>query len=238
MRAVPLVGARKPVIIFMVVDLPAPLGPRKPSTSPRPTVNDTLSTARMGPNLLERFWMAIMSVMAASWRFVLFLVQRNRRGTPGWPPDVSNQAVFSRGCIINSKLCGSEINRDEAAPILTNSVADPISPQAAKLLSTELFFLRKKALTGRVPSRTKPAPRNGVSRKREVPAARCFLTSSSRGRDARAAAWERFSHGSARCHPNLVGPSSKGSDQVLCVEIELVRISLMLGLGFRPRTWR
>ena len=29
------VGARKPVIIFMVVDLPAPLGPRKPSTSPR-----------------------------------------------------------------------------------------------------------------------------------------------------------------------------------------------------------
>ena len=33
--AVPAVGARKPVIIFIVVDLPAPLGPRKPSTSPR-----------------------------------------------------------------------------------------------------------------------------------------------------------------------------------------------------------
>ena len=43
--AVPAVGARKPVIIFIVVDLPAPFGPRKPSTSPCGTVNDTSSTA-------------------------------------------------------------------------------------------------------------------------------------------------------------------------------------------------
>ena len=34
MRALPASGSRKPVSIFMVVDLPAPLGPRKPSTSP------------------------------------------------------------------------------------------------------------------------------------------------------------------------------------------------------------
>ena len=32
--ALPEVGARKPAIIFIVVDLPAPLGPRKPSTWP------------------------------------------------------------------------------------------------------------------------------------------------------------------------------------------------------------
>ncbi len=46
--AVPAEGARKPVIIFIVVDLPAPFGPRKPSTSPRATVKLTSSTATMG----------------------------------------------------------------------------------------------------------------------------------------------------------------------------------------------
>ena len=35
--AVPEVGARKPVSIFIVVDFPAPFGPRNPSTSPAPT---------------------------------------------------------------------------------------------------------------------------------------------------------------------------------------------------------
>ena len=35
------VGARKQVSIFIVVDLPAPFGPRKPSTSPLRTLNVT-----------------------------------------------------------------------------------------------------------------------------------------------------------------------------------------------------
>ena len=35
MRAVPSVGIMKPASIRIVVDLPAPLGPRKPTTSPR-----------------------------------------------------------------------------------------------------------------------------------------------------------------------------------------------------------
>src|ERR1051325_4313903 len=55
MNAVPEVGARKPVIIFIVVDLPAPLGPRKPSTSPSATAKDTPSTAVSGPNFLTRW---------------------------------------------------------------------------------------------------------------------------------------------------------------------------------------
>src|SRR5207247_3610292 len=38
-----------PVIMRMVVDFPAPFGPRKPSTSPRSTVNEMSSTARLGP---------------------------------------------------------------------------------------------------------------------------------------------------------------------------------------------
>src|SRR5690242_5078967 len=45
----------KPVIMRIVVDLPAPLGPRNPSTSPRPTSNETPSTARFDPKDLLRF---------------------------------------------------------------------------------------------------------------------------------------------------------------------------------------
>ena len=48
-RTVPEVGARKPVIIFIVVDLPAPFGPRKPSTSPGCTLKEMSSTAVSGP---------------------------------------------------------------------------------------------------------------------------------------------------------------------------------------------
>src|SRR5215510_13742754 len=50
----PEVGGMKPVIMRMVVDLPAPLGPRNPSTSPLPTSNETPSTASFGPNDLLR----------------------------------------------------------------------------------------------------------------------------------------------------------------------------------------
>src|SRR5437588_4998540 len=51
----PEVGGMKPVIMRMVVDLPAPLGPRKPSTSPRSTQKETSFTASFGPNALLRF---------------------------------------------------------------------------------------------------------------------------------------------------------------------------------------
>src|ERR1041385_746440 len=82
-RTVPEVGARKPVIIFMVVDLPAPLGPRKPSTSPRLTENETLSTARIGPNLLVRLRIAIISVMC---KFLASGSTRNSLVLPGLAP--------------------------------------------------------------------------------------------------------------------------------------------------------
>src|SRR6267378_7879216 len=51
----PALGGMKPVIMRMVVDLPAPLGPRNPSTSPLPTAKETPSTARFGPKDLLRF---------------------------------------------------------------------------------------------------------------------------------------------------------------------------------------
>src|SRR6267378_6858833 len=50
----------KPVIMRMVVDLPAPFGPRKPSTSPRSTVNEMPSTARCGPKVFTRFSILII----------------------------------------------------------------------------------------------------------------------------------------------------------------------------------
>src|SRR6185437_14893283 len=64
--AVPELGARNPVIIFIVVDLPAPFGPRKPSTSPFGTLNDTASTARSGPKYLTR--LSISSIRRSSHR--------------------------------------------------------------------------------------------------------------------------------------------------------------------------
>jgi hypothetical protein len=50
MRAVPAVGSMKPASMRMVVDLPAPLGPRKPTTSPLATEKLTSSTAVKLPN--------------------------------------------------------------------------------------------------------------------------------------------------------------------------------------------
>ena len=45
----PLVGLSNPRINRMVVDLPEPLGPRKPVTAPGRTVNDRSSTATVFP---------------------------------------------------------------------------------------------------------------------------------------------------------------------------------------------
>jgi hypothetical protein len=47
--AVPAVGRSSPIIIRMVVDLPAPFGPRKPVTRPGRTVNDSPFTAVVAP---------------------------------------------------------------------------------------------------------------------------------------------------------------------------------------------
>src|SRR3954463_1324659 len=60
MLTLPAEGGMKPVIMRMVVDLPAPLGPRKPSTSPRSTLKEMPSTARLAPNVLTRLSILIM----------------------------------------------------------------------------------------------------------------------------------------------------------------------------------
>ena len=64
--AVPAVGVMKPVSIRMVVDLPAPFGPRKPSTSPRLTAKLISSTACTGPNRLASRSSRTISVIAGN----------------------------------------------------------------------------------------------------------------------------------------------------------------------------
>src|SRR3989442_9639170 len=59
---VPSVAGMNPVIMRMVVDLPAPLGPRKPSTSPRSTPKEMPSTARFAPNVFTRFSILIIGL--------------------------------------------------------------------------------------------------------------------------------------------------------------------------------
>src|SRR5262249_35131092 len=54
-NTLPSDGGINPVIIRMVVDFPAPLGPRNPSTSPFFTTNETPCTATFRPNSLFRF---------------------------------------------------------------------------------------------------------------------------------------------------------------------------------------
>ena len=49
----PASGGKKPATMRIVVDLPAPLGPRNPTISPRRTVKLTLLTASMGPKRLR-----------------------------------------------------------------------------------------------------------------------------------------------------------------------------------------
>jgi hypothetical protein len=47
---VPEVGGRSVVSLLITVDLPAPLGPSSPNTSPASTERVRLSTAVSGPN--------------------------------------------------------------------------------------------------------------------------------------------------------------------------------------------
>ena len=58
MEMAPSDGGMNPVIIRMVVDLPAPFGPRNPKTSPRSTVNEIPFTAVFGPKFFfkSRTW--------------------------------------------------------------------------------------------------------------------------------------------------------------------------------------
>src|SRR5882762_8046922 len=66
-----------PVIMRMVVDFPAPFGPRKPSTSPRSTVNEMSSTARLGPKAFASLSIFIMLKEGQNYRRIRRLESGN-----------------------------------------------------------------------------------------------------------------------------------------------------------------
>src|SRR5688572_23104770 len=86
----PPLGCRKPVSIFMVVDFPAPLGPRKPSTVPGSTRKLTPSTAVIGPKCLERFLISIMADLGAT-------SGRSAGAPAGHPSDLAQGRPGARG---------------------------------------------------------------------------------------------------------------------------------------------
>src|ERR1700755_2722455 len=71
----PLVGGMKPVTMRMVVDLPAPLGPRKPRTSPRSTAKVRSFTATFTPNAFVRFSTLITAFLLRALTPGLFCAQ-------------------------------------------------------------------------------------------------------------------------------------------------------------------
>jgi hypothetical protein len=112
MVTVPPEGGMKPVTMRMVVDLPAPLGPRKPSTSPRSTVNETPSTARLAPKVLTRLSILIM------------LEGRNYRST--WEPENhASVALLAAGLL--SALC-SGLAVAQAYPTKPVRIIVPFAP--------------------------------------------------------------------------------------------------------------
>src|SRR5882757_3604953 len=59
----PAEGAMNPAIMRMVVDFPAPLAPRNPSTSPGDTEKVKSSTASLSPYRLDKFFVVIMAAL-------------------------------------------------------------------------------------------------------------------------------------------------------------------------------
>src|ERR1700736_723115 len=74
----PAEGEIKPAIMRMVVDLPAPLAPKKPSTSPGATEKVRSSTASLSPYRLDKFFVVIMGAFErdCSERFRKFYYQQ------------------------------------------------------------------------------------------------------------------------------------------------------------------
>jgi len=78
-RALPEVAGRKPDSIRIVVLLPAPLGPSRPTISPRPTWNDTFSTAVRPAN---RFVSCDTSIIQPSFIATARMLGKNALARP------------------------------------------------------------------------------------------------------------------------------------------------------------
>src|SRR4051794_13444085 len=115
MVTVPAVGRMRPTSMRMVVVLPAPLGPRKPKTSPGRRSNETESTMVRFPMILVRlraesmrrlrYWFlplaaAALAALAFGAGFYSFL--RGDTGSPVTivPPSTVQASAAPRGMIV------------------------------------------------------------------------------------------------------------------------------------------
>src|SRR5829696_5876952 len=107
--AAPAVGATRPVIIRIVVVLPAPFGPRKPVTVPGSSVNETSSTTVRSPYFLVSPLTVIMVASVATG--LSGLGARQRREAP-WPrrPEAANPLVLRLSAVIR-KLTADVLRR-------------------------------------------------------------------------------------------------------------------------------
>src|SRR5690242_3718330 len=79
-RTAPESGERRPTAIAIVVDFPAPLGPRRPKTSPRWTSRERPSTAVIEPKDLRRLESVSATVdggEVGGWMWRLFPLVRD-----------------------------------------------------------------------------------------------------------------------------------------------------------------
>src|SRR6266567_3073654 len=92
----PELGASSPVSILMVVDFPAPLGPRKPKNCPGATRKSTLSTAISSPNRRVKPCVEMVgarsiepSNLAHIWRTRICV----------WVDKLAGESFFENGCL-------------------------------------------------------------------------------------------------------------------------------------------
>src|SRR6185369_16397310 len=107
MLIAPLVGRSRPIAIRIVVDLPAPFGPRKPVTTPGRTVNVRSSTAVLLPYLFVRPRASIIRPPRSSDPSVLCV-----------PKDSAVERLrgSKKLCGCSKELCGSQLCAVGKAP--------------------------------------------------------------------------------------------------------------------------
>jgi transcription elongation factor GreB len=165
-ETLPSVGVMNPVIMRMEVDLPAPFGPRKPSTSPRSTEKEIPSTARFVPKTFTKFSTLIMVVY-------LKLSQVNRGDNQSWR---LGKEVFPAKCqiVIGQQFTtwtalGKNVQKKFAVILrqgrrLAPPVAEPLRCRMSKAFTREDDSTPESELRPRAPLR--------------LPGAKQFLTAS------------------------------------------------------------
>src|SRR3954469_15317953 len=117
--AAPAVGSTRVHSILMVVDLPAPLGPRKPKTSPAATSKSTPSTATRASYVFVR---ALTATAGFTFRTLVDMTARDRVHSA-----VAHlaRAGFTDASAAQTALNGLGVEEDAAVVAALAASADP-----------------------------------------------------------------------------------------------------------------